>query len=170
MEHLAEFLTAHPVAALGAAFAIAFCESFLLVSFVFPGSTLLFALGVMAAATPVPLGGILAGAVLGSIAGQASSFWLGRSFRRVPSRVWPFNRNPELIGEAQAFMQECGTAGTFVSRFLAPMRAVVPFVAGMFGLTEARFWFLNIASALIWAPGVALSGVITFVVAKAIVT
>jgi membrane protein DedA with SNARE-associated domain len=153
-----------------AAFAIAFCESFVLVSFVFPGSTLLFAVGIIGAAAPVPLGGILAGAVLGAVAGQASSFWLGRSVRRSPGRVWPFNRNPELIGDARSLFEQCGIAGVFASRFVAPLRAVVPFAAGMFGMTEGRFWLLNVASALIWTPCVVLSGALAFVVAKAIAT
>lgn len=170
MRSVAEFLIQYPAASVAAAFAIAFCESFVLVSFVFPGSTLLFAVGIIAAAAPVPLGSILVGAVLGAIAGQACSFWLGRSVRRSPGRVWPFNRNPELVGDARTLFQECGVAGVFASRFLAPLRGVVPFTAGMFGMTEGRFWLLNIASALIWTPGVLLSGALTYVVVKIIAT
>lgn len=170
MQSVAEFLIHHPAVSVAAAFAIAFCESFVLVSFVFPGSTLLFAVGIIAAAAPVPLGGILASAVLGAVAGQASSFWLGRSVRRAPGRVWPFNRNPELVGDARSLFQQCGVAGVFASRFVAPLRAVVPFTAGMFGMTAGRFWLLNVASALIWTPGVLLSGSLAFVVAKAIAT
>jgi len=168
MQSIAEFLVHYPAASVAAAFFIAFCESFVLVSFVFPGSTLLFAIGIMGAAAAVPLGGILAAAVLGAIAGQASSFWLGRSVRRSPGRVWPFNRNPELIGDARSLFQECGIGGVFASRFLAPLRAVVPFVAGMFGMSAGRFWLMNVASALIWTPGVLLSGALTFVVVKLI--
>ena len=170
MQSIAEFLIHYPAASVVAAFAIAFCESFVLVSFVFPGSTLLFAIGIIAAAATVPLGGILAAAVLGAIAGQASSFWLGRSVRRSPGRVWPFNRNPDLIGDARSLFQEWGIGGVFASRFLAPLRAVVPFIAGMFGMSEGRFWLMNVASALIWTPGVLLSGALTFVVAKLVAT
>jgi undecaprenyl-diphosphatase len=170
MQSVAAFIIDHPAASAAAVFAIAFCESFVLVSFVFPGSTLLFAVGAIAAAARLPLGGILASAVLGAVAGQASSFWLGRALRRSPGRVWPFNRNPELIGDARSLFQQCGIAGVFASRFLAPLRAVVPFTAGMFGMSESRFWLLNVASALIWTPAVLLSGALTFVVAKAIAT
>jgi membrane protein DedA with SNARE-associated domain len=170
MQSVAEFLIHHPAASVAASFAIAFCESFVLVSFFFPGTTLLFAVGIIAAAAPVPLGGILAGAMLGAVAGQAGSFWLGRSLRHSPGRVWPFNRNPELISDTRSLFQECGIAGVFASRFVAPMRAVVPFIAGMFGMTEGRFWLMNVASALIWTPGVLLSGALTFVVAKVIAT
>lgn len=170
MQSIAEFLIHHPAASVAAAFAIAFCESFVLVSFVFPGSTLLFAAGIIAAAAPVPLGGILAGAVVGAIVGQACSFWLGRSVRHAPGRVWPFNRNPQLVGDARTLFQDCGVAGVFASRFLAPLRGVVPFTAGMFGMTAGRFWLLNVASALIWAPGILLSGALAFVVVKAVAT
>ncbi len=170
MQSVAEFLAHHPAASVAAGFAIAFCESFVLVSFVFPGSTLLFVVGVIVAAAPGPFSGILVGAILGAVAGQASSFWLGRSLRRSPDRVWPFSRNPELITEVRSLFQECGIAGVFASRFIAPLRAVVPFIAGMFGMTEGRFWLTNVASALIWTPGVLLSGALTFVVAKFIAT
>jgi membrane protein DedA with SNARE-associated domain len=55
MQPVAEFLIHHPAASVAAAFAIAFCESFVVVSFVFPGSTLLFATGIIAAAAGAPL-------------------------------------------------------------------------------------------------------------------
>jgi len=170
MQPVAAFLVHHPAASVAAAFAIAFCESFVLVSFVFPGSTLLLATGIIAAAAGVPLGGLLAGAVLGAVAGQACSFWLGRALRRAPGRVWPFNRNPALVDDTRTLFQQCGVTGVFASRFLAPMRAVVPFAAGMFGMPEGRFWFLNVASALIWTPCILLGGALAFAVAKAIAT
>jgi membrane protein DedA with SNARE-associated domain len=170
MQSVAEFLIHRPAAFAAAGFAIAFCESFVLVSFVFPGSTLLFACGIIVAATSLPLEGILACAALGAVFGQACSFWLGRSFRRSPGRVWPFNRNPELVRDARSFLQEFGIGGVFASRFVAPLRAVVPFIAGMFGMPDGRFWLLNVASALIWTPGILLSGALTFMVVKVVAT
>jgi membrane protein DedA with SNARE-associated domain len=48
-----------------------------------------------------------------------------------------------------------------VGRFFGPLRAVVPLIAGVFGMNFLLFQMVNISSAMVWAfmmlaPGAAL--------------
>ncbi|HXZ07449.1 MAG TPA: LssY C-terminal domain-containing protein, partial [Paraburkholderia sp.] len=53
-----------------------------------------------------------------------------------------------------------GTKSVVFARFAAPLRAIIPVVAGMMGMPRARFLAVNIGSALLWAPVHILPGVI----------
>jgi membrane-associated phospholipid phosphatase len=48
----------------------------------------------------------------------------------------------------------------FIGRFVGPVRALVPVVAGMFGVTPLRFTIANVLSAIGWAPIYMLPGII----------
>jgi hypothetical protein len=40
----------------------------------------------------------------------------------------------------------------------ASLRAVIPLVAGIMHMSRRRFWFANIASAIVWAPMLLIAG------------
>jgi membrane protein DedA with SNARE-associated domain len=42
--------------------------------------------------------------------------------------------------------------GVATARFLPGLRAVVPVVAGMFGMRPTAFYTANVTSAVVWAP------------------
>ncbi len=46
------------------------------------------------------------------------------------------------------------------ARFIGPLRAIVPVVAGMLGMPPLRFYAMNVLSALLWAPSHILPGVV----------
>lgn len=58
------------------------------------------------------------------------------------------------------FFVQHGGKSVFLARFLGPVRAIVPLVAGMSGMPVARFTAVNVLSAIAWAAAHLLPGVL----------
>src|SRR5271163_2628439 len=82
----------HPLWCLPIAALIAFSESFVGISILIPGTTLLLALGGLIGASHIPIFPAIAGAILGSIAGDWISYWIGLHYHHQILHVWPFRR------------------------------------------------------------------------------
>lgn len=141
-------------------FLVAFAESLALIGFFMPGALLLFASGALLATGVYPLLDALLYAALGAILGDGLSYWLGRHYQRQLCNLWPLSRHPELLSRGEVFFQRHGGKSVALGRFVGPIRAVVPAVAGMLGMSPLRFYTINILSALLWAPAYILPGVV----------
>jgi undecaprenyl-diphosphatase len=47
-----------------------------------------------------------------------------------------------------------------LGRFFGPIRAIIPFIAGMLDMSPKQFLAVNIASALLWAPAYLIPGML----------
>jgi hypothetical protein len=103
---------------------------------------------------------ILGAAIVGAIFGDGLSFWLGRRYHREILLRWPLNRYPQFIDRSEAFIKTYGGASVFLARFIAVVRAFVPLVAGILGMSSRQFYAANILSALVWAPAHVFPGVL----------
>ena len=146
------FIAAHAHWAAAFMFVAAFGESFAFLSLLFPGTTLLIAAGTLMSGGTLPYAPVLLGAVAGATLGDSVSYWIGRRYGDGIARLWPFSRNPALLPSGIAFFARHGGKSVFIGRFFGPMRAVIPLAAGLMQMPRSRFWFANIASALVWAP------------------
>jgi membrane protein DedA with SNARE-associated domain len=149
---LLDFIKAHSNWAALVMFITAFGESFVFVSLLFPGTTVLIAAGTLLSDGTLPYVPILLGAVLGAVLGDSISYWLGRNFGGGIARVWPFSRHPELLSRGILFFEHHGGKSVFIGRFFGPVRAAIPLAAGIMQMPRGRFWFANVTSALVWAP------------------
>ena len=139
-------------------FITAFGESFVFLSLLFPGTSIMVAAGLLVPSGTLHLMPLLSGAIMGAVLGDAVSWWLGRRYGHVLERRWPFSRHPELLVQGQMFFRRFGLASVFVGRFFGPLRATIPLMAGIAKMQPLPFWFSNIASAIIWAPALLLPG------------
>lgn len=140
------------------AFAVAFVESLAFISLAMPSTLLFVGLGALAAGGHIDIWACGFGAAFGAIAGDAISYWIGLAFKEKVAKVWPFSRQPHLLAQGRAFFLKHGGKSVFIGRFLGPLRATVPIVAGMMNMPQWRFQFANVASAFPWvavwiAPG-----------------
>jgi len=162
MEHLAQpllaFIRAHESWAVAMMFITGFGESFAFVSLLFPGTTLLIAAGTLMQSGTLPYLPVMVGAILGAVLGDSVSYWIGRRFGGGIAGVWPFTRHPELLPTGILFFERQGGKSVFIGRFFGPIRAVIPLAAGIMRMPRGRFWFANIASALVWAPMLLFAG------------
>ncbi|QND64695.1 phosphatase PAP2 family protein [Mesorhizobium loti] len=155
-----EFLTAHPHVAYLAVFLLALSESLPIIGVVIPGTAVILALSTLVPSGVLLLWPLLVAAILGAIAGDGFAFWLGHRYHREILGLWPLNRNPELIERSEAFFARHGDKSIFLARFTPGVRAFIPLLAGMLGMSVRRFYTVNIASALAWAPSHILPGVL----------
>ena len=149
---LIDFVGSHPQFAVIAVLLLALSEAIPVIGTVVPGSTLILAISALATTADVKPWLLLAAAVLGAIAGDGLSFWLGYRYRREILRGWPLSRFPRLIARSAQFIRRHGVTSVFLARFTAVVRAFVPLVAGILRMSSPHFYVANVLSALIWAP------------------
>jgi len=150
------WLSAHPGWSGLAIFLIAFSESLLVVGLVFPGSIIMFGVGTLVAAGALDLWTTLVWAAAGAITGDGVSFWLGHHYKDHLRDMWPIRRYPTLMERGEQFFNKHGGKSVLFGRFVGPVRPVIPAVAGMLGMTPARFLTVNVVSAIAWAPAYTL--------------
>ncbi|WP_223487462.1 bifunctional DedA family/phosphatase PAP2 family protein [Pseudomonas sp. A-RE-19] len=155
-----EFLTAHPHVAYLAVFLLALSESIPIIGVVVPGTAVILALSTLVPSGILLLWPLVIAATSGAIAGDGLSFWLGHRYHREILGLWPLNRHPTLIQRSEAFFTRHGDKSVFLARFTPGVRAFVPLLAGMLGMAASRFYAVNVASALAWAPSHILPGVL----------
>lgn len=139
-------------------FALAFAESLAFVSLIVPSTVLLIAIGGLVPLSNLSFGEIWLGAALGAAAGDWLSYWIGNRFKDRIGGLWPMTRYPDMLPRAHRFFERWGMLGVFGGRFLGPLRATIPLVAGMCDMPQLRFQFANVSSAALWAFGVLAPG------------
>jgi membrane protein DedA with SNARE-associated domain len=159
-ERLVDFVGAHPQMSFLAVFLLALSEAVPVIGTVVPGSTLIVAISALATTAGIMPWALLVAAVLGAIAGDGFSFWLGRRYQRQILSGWPLNRFPWLIERSAQFIRKYGITSVFLARFTAVVRAFVPLLAGTLRMSSRQFYVANILSALLWAPMHVLPGVL----------
>lgn len=169
MQTLSSLAAQHPDWVIAAAFVTTFLESFVVVSFLVPGTTGLLGIGMIVAAASLTIEPVLVAANLGAIAGNGISFWLGRLSAPTLYKVWPLRSDPVLVADAKEFFRDHGFGATLLSRFVAPLRAVVPFAAGMLGMPQLPFWLSSVGAALVSVSATLLLGIALYHVLRPVV-
>lgn len=160
MHLLVTHIATHPHLALLVVFGVALAESLALIGTLVPAGVVMFSAGALIGAGSLDVWATLAIAALGAVCGDSLSYELGRSGND-RLRSWKaFARYAPLMARGEQFMAQHGGTSILLARFFAPVRAVVPLVAGMTQMPRAKFYAINAASALAWAPAHILPGVL----------
>lgn len=155
-----QWIAAHPNWAGFAVFLISLSESLAVVGLVVPGVVMMTAIGAMMGAGILPFWETLLWAILGAIAGDGISYWLGYHFHEHLKEFWPFRQFPQLLARGEQFFKNHGGKSIIFGRFVGPVRPMIPVIAGMMDMTPKRFLFFNILSAIVWAPIYSLPGIL----------
>jgi len=155
---VAAFVRQHQAWGLPLAFVLAFGESLAFISLLLPATVILLGVGALIGQSGIAFWPIWVGAALGAVFGDWLSYWIGYRFKDRVALIWPLSRHPNLLRGGRAFFLRWGAAAVFIGRFLGPLRASVPIVAGIFGMPPTIFQLFNVASALVWATAVLAPG------------
>jgi membrane protein DedA with SNARE-associated domain len=131
---------------------ITFGESMVVIGAFFPATALMLIAGGMAATGILDPWSVLFWCIAGAVAGDAVSYWLGR---KAGPRAWRhpvMRKRRKMAARARLFFRRFGTASIFLCRFMGPVRAFVPLIAGMTAMPQLRFQLANLGSAVIWVP------------------
>lgn len=131
---------------------MAFGESLVIVGVLIPATGVMMATGALVGAGTVPFLDIWIGGAIGAAAGDTISYWVGRRLGPGVDRLWPFSRHPETLAAARNVFARWGWMAIVVGRFIGPLRASVPTVAGITDMPSLPFQLANIGSAILWIP------------------
>lgn len=160
MQVLINALSQHPLLALAAVFAASLLEAVAVIGTVIPGSSVVVVGGVLVGLQVLDPWWAALAAVTGATLGDGMSYWLGRHYHKRLLNLWPLKKYPALFERGQAYFTQNGGKSVFLGRFLGPVRAIVPVVAGMSDMPVLRFMVVNVLSAIAWAGAHLLPGVL----------
>jgi len=121
----------------------------------FPGGTIVYAGGFLAAQGYFNIYYLIAFSAAGAIVGDYLAYSLGRrSGRRLVGRII----NEKLLVKGEQFFARYGHSSILLGRFIAATRAIVPFVIGVSQMKPWPFMFWNTIGAIVWATFNALLG------------
>lgn len=150
-EALFQAVSAHPGTAYGVIFLAALGESLAVIGMFLPGVVVMFAAGALIAEGSLVFWPACLLAILGAVSGDSLSYWLGRRYRDRLPHCWLFQRYPAPLERGLAFFHRHGGKSVFLGRFIGPLRAMVPLVAGLLNMSPRAFLLANLGSALPWA-------------------
>lgn len=137
---------------------IVYAETGLLLGFLLPGDSLLFAAGLLAArpggANVVVLA---AGVFVAAVAGDQTGYTLGQRF----GRPYTDRRGPRIragVARAEDFYRTYGWVSLVAARFIPWVRTFTPFVAGVAHMHRGKFLGANVVGALCWGVGLVALG------------
>ena len=152
---------------------VVFAEKGLLVGFLFPGDSLLFAAGIFlnklsreffklpetASVMPWHWMSIVIMVMIASVLGNIVGYWFGQKtgpllYERRES--WLFNK--KHLMKAKAFYDKYGKPTILVAKFLPFIRTFAPIVAGMVKMHKPTFMLYNIIGSLCWVGSMMLGG------------
>ncbi len=160
MSHLLEgILRLPPALALALVFLLPALEASAFVGVVIPGEIGVILGGVLANQHKLPLLAVLVAGIAGAIIGDSIGYVVGerygeRLLGRLPTRLL----KPEHVRRTEETIERLGGRAVFVGRFTAALRALVPGMAGMSGMTYRTFLPWNVLGGASWAAGFVVLG------------
>jgi membrane protein DedA with SNARE-associated domain len=137
---------------------LAFGESLAIVGLLIPATALMIATGGMIGSgliDPIP---VILWSLVGAILGDWLSFVIGQSIGHSAYYRWPLKRHRHAVAQTRLFFRRYGLVSILLGRFLGPVRATIPLVAGVMGMRSRTFQIANITSAIIWVPALLTPG------------
>lgn len=140
-------------------FLLPFLEASVFLGFVIPGETALVFGGVLAGQGKVSLGVLLVLAVVGAFTGDGVGYAVGRRY----GSGLQASKLGQRIGDdrwrtTEQFLHKRGGTAVFFGRWTAVLRAMVPGVAGMAGLSYKTFALYNALGGTLWAVACVYGG------------
>ena len=152
LDSITQWIGAHPIAAGGLIFLVAFCDALVIVGIVVPALPLLFAAGALIGLGHVNGPYALMCAAAGAFLGDALSYWFGRHLgpQRLRGR-WPFVRYPQWLDRGETMFRRHGVKSIFIARFVGAVRPFVPAIAGMLHMPLKRYAIASALASILWA-------------------
>ncbi len=140
--------------------AVIFAECGILLGFVLPGDSLIFALGMLTATGVIsqPIGISLTLVAIAAIAGNMTGYWLGAS---MGPRIFKTDARffkPQYVDRTSVFFERYGNRAIIFARFVPIVRTVITALAGVGRMDRGRFFKFTAIGGIIWVVGNGLLG------------
>ncbi|MCI4592083.1 DedA family protein [Sphingobium sp. BYY-5] len=137
---------------------LAFLESMVVIGLFIPAIATMIAVGGLIGAGLIDPAPILVGALAGAILGDWLSYMLGRALGPAIYRHRWLKGHRLALARARLAFRRYGFISVLLGRFLGPLRATIPLVAGVLKMPQIPFQAANILSALLWIPALLAPG------------
>lgn len=97
--------------------------------------------------------------MIGAIAGDQVSYWAGRLYGERLKTYWPLEPLSRPRGP-RARISCAAMAASPVGRFVPGVKAVVPGIVGMLGMSQPFFIFVNVTSGIFWGAAHVFPGIL----------
>ena len=156
-----DYFALHPSWAIAVIFLIAFGEALLVIGLVVPSTAVLVGAGALVGSGKLEFWPVMIATTLGCVLGDQVSYWAGRIFGDRLRTLWPLSAYPNLVAKGEDFIKTHGGKSIALGRFVPGVKAVVPGIAGMFGMGQVFFTSVNVSSGIVWSiahlgPGILL--------------
>lgn len=130
---------------------IVFLETGFVFGFFFPGDSLLFTAGLLAAQGHLSITGLMLGVFIAAVIGDTVGYAFGKKvgpsiFAREKSVLF----SPENLAKAQHFYEKYGPRTIIIARFVPVVRTFAPIVAGIGNMDYKKFLRYNVIGAALW--------------------
>lgn len=157
---LSDFIANHGSLTYALLFAIVFVETGLVVMPLLPGDSLLFSVGLLAAAsgqlsvtTVIPL------LILAALLGDQVNYFLGRYFSNfINQKEQILFLKRSHIQQTEEFYAKYGSSTVILARFVPIVRTVAPFVAGAGRMSYPVYLLFGFLGASLWVTSITLAG------------
>ena len=138
---------------------IIFVETGILLGFFFPGDSILFSAGLVAAAHGnINIVILVTVIFLAAFFGDQVGFVIGRVYGRPYLEKRDSKRIQSMIARADRFYEQTGWWAVVTARFFPWIRTFVPLIAGASRMNYYQFLSANALGALLWGVGITLAG------------
>ena len=155
-----DYFALHPNWAIAVVFLVAMSEALLVIGLFVPSTAVLIGAGTLIGAGKLPFWPIMIATVLGCVTGDQLSYWAGRIFGDRLRTMWPLRNYPYLLAKGEDYVRVHGGKSIAIGRFVPGVKAVVPGIAGMFGMGQGFFLTVNFFSGIAWSALHVLPGVL----------
>jgi len=134
-------------------FLVIFAETGLVVTPFLPGDSLLFAVGAFAGAGMMRLDMALIVLWIAAVLGDSLNYAIGNRLGRSIEQRGTFlglRLHPEYLAKTRIFFERYGSKTIIFARFIAIVRTVAPFVAGVGAMRYKTFIIFNLVGATLW--------------------
>lgn len=157
---LGEFIAAHGSLTYGLLFAIVFVETGLVIMPLLPGDSLLFSVGLLAAASgQIDLYTVIPMLIMAALLGDQLNYFLGKYFSSwIQKKEQILFLKRSHIDQTEAFYAKYGPKTVILARFVPIVRTVAPFVAGAGRMSYPIYLIYGVLGATLWVSSITIAG------------
>jgi membrane protein DedA with SNARE-associated domain/membrane-associated phospholipid phosphatase len=155
-----EYFSNHPGWAIAIIFLIAFGEALLIIGLFVPSTAVLVGAGVLVGTGHLAFWPVFAATFIGAVAGDQVSYWAGRLYGQHLKVMWPLRLYPSLVERGEGFVKAHGGKSIAIGRFVPGVKAVVPGIVGMLGMSQLFFVIVNVVSGFVWSLAHVVPGIL----------
>ncbi|MEO6761113.1 MAG: VTT domain-containing protein [Candidatus Saccharimonadales bacterium] len=137
---------------------VIFAESGMMVGFLFPGDTLLFSAGILAAGGKLPIVWVLVVIALAAIIGDNVGYLIGRALGKRLFKKDSVIFRHEYIMKAEKFYEKHGSKTMLIAHFIPIVRTFAPVTAGAGKMNHKAFIGFDAIGDIAWTLSVTLIG------------